>query len=64
MWQKIKCWLGWHEWASWCCISYNGDTNYCDQACNKCPNEAKYCKHCGKVKNDRTRRSMRGKRSS
>jgi hypothetical protein len=52
MWQKIKCWLGWHELID-CC-------DYCcdiikDADCGKCSyflfrEKIKVCKHCGKVK--------------
>lgn len=56
MWQKIKCWLGWHEWidkdknvVGWCtaktlkCSVYVG--------CSHCPYyHRNKCKHCGKVK--------------
>lgn len=36
MWQKIKCWLGFHEWTRQLDM-YNLDYTY-------------RCKHCGKVK--------------
>lgn len=56
MWQKIKCWLGWHKWidkdknvVGWCtaktlkCSVYVG--------CSWCPYyHRNKCKHCGKVK--------------
>ena len=48
--RKLLCWLGWHEWKSLCAICWNGSTDYCEQDCNKCPNEIICCKHCGKVK--------------
>lgn len=54
MWQKIKCWLGRHEWKDMCC------DGYCDFAegvirgdCYNCPyghEQNIVCKHCGKIK--------------
>ena len=49
MWQKIKCWLGWHEWKP--CndnvpCSYYAHYKNCGN-CNFCK---QVCKHCGKVK--------------
>lgn len=53
MWQKIKCWLGWHEWKDCCedghCVLSKG---VCDD-CYNCPyghGQNIICKHCGKVK--------------
>lgn len=58
MWQKIKCWLGWHEWKDMCC------DGYCDLAegvvrgdCYNCPyghEQNIICKYCGKVKMKRS----------
>ena len=47
MWQKIKCWLGWHEWHNACLICANKGTKYC----RKCgyENSETFCKHCWKV---------------
>lgn len=44
MWQKIKCWLGWHEWYCpyGCCdMDYNPKCKIAHDI---------FCKHCGKLK--------------
>ena len=53
MWQKIKCWLGWHEWEK---LPSNYDVTT-DWECWKTIDFDDYnadklfkCKHCGKVK--------------
>lgn len=53
MWQKIKCWLGFHEWRLDCdlwgkefrckLIGYRECQNWCSEYKEK-------CRHCGKVK--------------
>ena len=43
MWQKIKCWLGWHEWEEKTFILPNGA--YSTYKC-----KIFMCKHCGKAK--------------
>lgn len=43
MWQKIKCWFGWHEWV------YVGRRTIFD-VINKKPATKYICKHCGKIK--------------
>lgn len=57
MWQKIKCWLGWHEYKIKCNV-------YCEHPAEKCPYKdkqtctncsfykvyTKECKHCRKIK--------------
>lgn len=43
MWQKIKCWLGLHEWI------YVGRRTIFDMLDDK-PETKFICKHCGKVK--------------
>ena len=49
MWQKIKCWLGWHEWvldcAKYCMVVWKYEVN-----CQNCQARKEVCKHCGKVK--------------
>lgn len=48
--QKIKCWLGWHEWEESCPIDYCQIHIRYDVDCRKCDFWKIVCKHCGKVK--------------
>lgn len=52
IWNKIKCWFGWHEWTFNCreCKAI-----YTKISCKECffiPREKKeiWCKNCGKLK--------------
>ena len=55
MWQKIKCWLGFHTWFSYpytCrlkakCWLYAAENHI---LCKKCEFNRMSCVHCGKVK--------------
>ena len=49
MWQKIKCWLGWHEWVEshLCFCIENYDCK--GIRCKDC-DYGKWCKHCRKEK--------------
>ena len=55
MWQKIKCWLGFHIWTYRCnffkdekdCNWFRRDNFECDP---KCIHLTCHCKYCGKVK--------------
>lgn len=52
MWQKIKCWLGWHDWERGCTI-LTINNRYCLQEghnCKICRYSFLTCKHCGKAK--------------
>lgn len=47
MWQKIKCWLGLHDW--W----YDCTRRSCTEHkfhCESCEKGKMVCKHCGKIK--------------
>ena len=50
MWQKIKCWLGWHEYIPLgkCTAPFDYDCG--DNTCSYCVYREWICKHCGKVK--------------
>lgn len=58
MWQKIKCWFGWHNFEINCLQGYDlweggciRSAMDCDAPLNKpCEHMIKVCKHCGKVK--------------
>ena len=55
MWQKIKCWLGWHEWEKvpYTCTEEKRCAWFEDSGpivCSWCNYNLKKCKHCGKVK--------------
>lgn len=54
MWQKIKCWLGCHEWET-CCTFYINELackwfKRDNRTCRTCQYHDEICKHCGKVK--------------
>lgn len=56
MWQKIKCWLNWHNFKEKC--NFSDDETYKLKCfvrrkrgyCGKCQWNNCICKHCGKVK--------------
>lgn len=51
MWQKIKCWIGWHEWVKDCfCGEWYMEVCHTKNRCRYCDYTRKKCKHCGKVK--------------
>lgn len=48
MWQKIKCFFGFHEWERGCYI-LTSDNDYCKMQgykCEKCQFSFLICKHC------------------
>ena len=49
MWQKIKCWLGWHKWV-FDCVQYCNIVWKYRVNCQECPVRMVVCKHCGKMK--------------
>lgn len=48
MWQKIKCWLGWHKWIFVCLECKKAKCKGC--IFSKKEKSRLYCKHCGEVK--------------
>lgn len=48
MWQKIKCWLGWHKWTFVCLECKKAKCKDC--IFSKKERSRLYCKQCGKVK--------------
>lgn len=53
MWQKIKCWLGFHSYFRVChsnnmCVGYDYMKN--KEKCQKCKFGEIICKHCGMKK--------------
>lgn len=55
MWQKIKCWLGLHEFEPMCDYCQresrkNGHATWCSVTGVRCNGHKFRCKHCGKVK--------------
>ena len=47
MWQKIKCWLGFHEWLYTCKLINCVEGKF---HCESCKHSYMVCDHCRKVK--------------
>lgn len=49
MWQKIKCWLGWHEYTKVGICNAPDGYDCIDIKCSDC-DYCLVCKHCGAIK--------------